>query len=115
VQNSLGVSGSREEILKASADAANEGWLEKAQIGYQTVAEMEAISGRMLGPAASGGGSAQGSFATLMDQIFGRGTAEQQLTEIKDLRAAAQGQKTVLDKILLKMDEEPEKDVWTGI
>lgn len=113
VQNSLGVSSSREEILKASADAANEGWLEKAQIGYQTVAEMDAIAGRMQGPAASGGGSAQGSFATLMDQIFGRGTAEEQLKEIRDMRVASQDQKMTLDKILKKMDEEPPRDVWT--
>ena len=74
---------------------------------------MDAIAGRMQGPAASGAGSAQGSFATLMDQIFGRGTAEVQLDEIKQMRTAAQDQKTTLNKILAKMDEEPPRDIWT--
>lgn len=114
VQNSLGVSDSREEILKAANDAANEGWLEKAQVGFQTVEEMDAIAGRMSAPGEVTGGSAQGSLATLMDEIFGRGTPEQQLDEIKQMKRLSEDTSRTLNDILKKMDEEVPRDVWSG-
>ena len=112
IERSLGVSGSRDEIIAAADLRARGGDPFAAEAALQDLAQIEAISGRMAGPGASGG-SAQGSFATLMDQIFGRGTAEQQLDEIKQLRTAAQDQKTALNMILKKMDEEPPRDIWT--
>jgi hypothetical protein len=72
-------------------------------------AEYEEVAGRMKGPAAE-----QGSFATLMDQIFGRGTPEQQLDEMKRANTLAADLKKELEEIRKKMDEEPPRDMWTG-
>jgi hypothetical protein len=69
---------------------------------------------RQQGPAATASGSAQGSFATLMDQIFGRGTPEQQLDEMKRANTLATETSRSLNEILKKMDEEPPRDMWTG-
>jgi hypothetical protein len=111
IEASLGVSGSREEIIAAANDAANEGWLEKAEVGLSSLAQIEAIAGRQ--PAGSSTGSAQGSFATLMDQIFGRGTPEQQLDETRRTNQLAEDHLRKLDEVLKKMDEPPPKDVFS--
>jgi hypothetical protein len=112
IESSLGVSGSREEIINTANAFAGAGWLDEAETGLQSLAQLEAIAGRQSGSDASGGG-AQGSLATLMDEIFGRNPAADQLEESR--RAAEAGEKTVttLDQILKKMDEPPPTDTFT--
>lgn len=114
IAESLGVSTLGDAAsIEAGADAlASSGRAGLAASVLTDLSELESIAGRMPAAVAVGSGSAQGSFATLMDQIFGRGTAEMQLDEIRQTRTAAQDQKILLDKILTKMDEPPERDVW---
>ena len=88
---------------RAKAEAARE--KEQAKLA----AEYEEVAGRMKGPAAE-----QGSFATLMDQIFGRGTPEQQLDEMKRANEINAELRKELEEIRKKMDEPPPTDTWTG-
>lgn len=88
---------------RAKAEAARE--KEQAKLA----AEYEEVAGRMKGPAAE-----QGSFATLMDQIFGRGTPEQQLDEMKRANEINAELRKELQEIKKKMDEPPPKDTWTS-
>jgi hypothetical protein len=76
------------------------------------LAQLEAIAGRQSGSDASGGG-AQGSFATLMDQVFGRGTPEQQLDATRRQVTLQEDQVRRLDAIITKMDKPAERDIFT--
>jgi tape measure domain-containing protein len=110
IQSSLGVSGSREEILAAAATATAEGRLTDAETGLQSLKELEAIAGRV--PAGDMATGAAGSFAGLMDQIFGRGTPEQQLEEMRRANTLAEDTSRTLDMILVKMEEPPTVSVF---
>jgi tape measure domain-containing protein len=105
IQSSLGVSGSRAEILSAADEAAAMGRLADAENGLQSLKELEAIAGRV--PAGGMATGAVGSFAGLMDQIFGRGTPEQQLDEMRRANTLAEDTSRTLDAILVKMEEPP--------
>jgi tape measure domain-containing protein len=110
IQSSLGVSGSREEILAAAATATAEGRLTDAETGLQSLKELEAIAGRV--PAGDMSTGAAGSFAGLMDQIFGRGTPEQQLDEMRKANTLAEDTSRTLDMILVRMEEAPAVSVF---
>jgi len=110
IQSSLGVSGSREEILAAAATATAEGRLTDAETGLQSLKELEAIAGRV--PAGDMATGAAGSFAGLMDQIFGRGTPEQQLDEMRKANTLAEDTSRTLDMILVRMEEAPAVSVF---
>jgi hypothetical protein len=113
IQASLGVSGSRAEILSAADEAAAMGRLADAETGLQSLKELEAIAGRV--PAGGMATGAVGSFAGLMDQIFGRGTPEQQLEEMRRANTLAEDTSRTLDMILVKMEEAPTEAVFGEI
>jgi len=113
---SLGVDavGSSASIEAAARNLAASGDDAGAVAALKDLTELEAIAGRQTGSAGGVAGSVgQGSFATLMDQIFGRGVPEQQLDEIKKSAEAAVDSKAILASILTKMDNPPEKDHFT--
>jgi hypothetical protein len=108
-------SGSREGILAAAESLRGEGRDGEAADVFERLGKMDAIAQRMgMGEAPARAGSGErGSFATLMDEIFGRGGPEQQLAETREIARQARETKGVLDKILVKMDEPPPRDVFT--
>jgi hypothetical protein len=114
IAESLGIDavGSTAEIEAGAADLAKRGKFAEATAVLSDLGSLEAIAGRQGGeraPTSAG----QGSFATLMDEIFGRTPGERQLEEAR--RAAEAGEKTsvILDKILTIMDESPEASVFS--
>lgn len=113
---SLGVDavGSAASIEAAIQHKAAFGDEAGAVSALKDLAQLEAIAGRMPGQEVGMDGAVgQGGFATLMDQIFGRGTPEQQLEEIRKSTVAVVDSKVILDKILGKMDDPPPKDTFT--
>lgn len=116
IAKSLGVSTvtSSDQIQKLAETRAAFGDYDVANAALKDLTELEAIAGRQPGAAGgSVGATGQGSFATLMDQIFGRGVPEQQLEEMRKSSEAVVNSKAILDKILVKMDEPPPKDVFS--
>jgi hypothetical protein len=114
IAKSLGLDavGSTAEIEAGAAALAKKGKFAEATRVLSDLESLEAIAGRQGGtraPTSAG----QGSLATLMDEIFGRNPAADQLEESR--RAAEAGEKTVttLDKILQKMDEPPPVDSFS--
>jgi tape measure domain-containing protein len=111
---SLGIDavGSTAEIEAGAADLAKRGKFAEATAVLSDLASLEAIAGRQGGARAQTS-AGQGSLATLMDEIFGRNPAADQLEESR--RAAEAGEKTsvILDKILIKMDEPPPRDTFS--
>jgi hypothetical protein len=114
IAESLGVDavGSTAEIEAGAADLAKRGKFAEATDVLSDLGSLEAIAGRQGGTRAQTS-AGQGSLATLMDEIFGRNPAADQLEESR--RAAEAGEKTVttLDQILKKMDEPPPRDTFT--
>jgi tape measure domain-containing protein len=106
IEKSLGMSGTRDEIIAAADLRSRGGDPYAAQAALQDLAQLEAIAGRM--PVGAGSTGAVGSFAGLMDQIFGRGTPEQQLDEMRRANTLADDTNRTLDAILIKMEEPPE-------
>jgi hypothetical protein len=100
------------EAEARAAELAGQGRYVSANAALSDLEQLEAIAGRQGGPRAVTNAN-QGSLATLMDEIFGRNPAAEQLEEAR--RAAAAGEKAsvILDKILIKMDEPPPRDVFT--
>jgi hypothetical protein len=112
IESSLGVSGSREEIINTANAFAGAGWLDEAETGLQSLAQLESIAGRQSGSIDTGGG-AQGSFATLMDQVFGRGVPEQQLDKLDRSLKVQEDQARKLDAILTEMGKPAPRDIFT--
>jgi len=114
IAKSLGVDtvGSTAEIEAGAASLAERGQFATAGRVLSDLASLEAIAGRQGGTRAQTS-AGQGSLATLMDEIFGRNPAADQLEESR--RAAEAGEKTsvILDKILIKMDEPPPRDTFS--
>jgi hypothetical protein len=105
--------GSREGILAAAEALRGEGRDAEAADVFERLGSMDALAQRMGAAPERAGSGERGSFATLMDEIFGRGAPEQQLVETREIARQARETKGVLDKILLKMDEPPPRDVFT--
>jgi hypothetical protein len=78
-----------------------------------TLMDARRLAERMDDGSAPVSGGEQGSFATLMDQIFGRGVPEQQLDRLREIEVASRDQGRTLDRILKKMDETPQPDSFT--
>ena len=114
IAKSLGVDsvGSTAEIEAGAEALAGAGRYASANSVLSDLSELEAIAGRQGGERAVTS-AGQGSLATLMDEIFGRNPAADQLEESR--RAAEAGEKTVttLDQILKKMDDPPPRDIFT--
>lgn len=112
--NTLGVGsvGSRDEVLAGIDKLLASG---KGSAAVQALEDFSAIgqlAAREKG--ARVGGEGQGSFATLMDQVFGRGTPEQQLDEMKAANTNARDQVKTLNEILRKMDVPPPTSTFTN-
>lgn len=112
--NTLGVGsvGSRDEVLAGIDKLRASG---KGAAAVQALEDFSAIgqlAAREKG--ARVGGEGQGSFATLMDQVFGRGTPEQQLDEMKAANTNARDQVKTLNEILRKMDMPPPTSTFTN-
>lgn len=105
----LGGAGSRDAILTSIDELRARGQGAAAVQALEDFNQLEMLAARTKGVAAEG----QGSFATLMDQIFGRGTAEQQLDEMRQANQTARDQKTALEEILRKMDDPPPTSRFT--
>jgi hypothetical protein len=114
IAESLGVEtvGSSADIAAGAQALADQGRFATANNVLGDLAQLEAIAGRQSGSDASGGG-AQGSFATLMDQVFGRGTPEQQLDATRRQVTLQEDQVRRLDAIITKMDKPAERDIFT--
>lgn len=111
LEKSLGVGNAdnRAEILRgADALAESDRFAEATEV-LKDLAEMETIAGRMASSASTG---AVGSFASLMDQIFGRGTPEQQLDEMRRANTLAEDTSRTLDMILVKMEQTPAVSIF---
>jgi len=100
------LAGSGSGILAGAQALADKGRFGEAAEVLKDRAALDAIAGRM--PVGAGSTGAVGSFAGLMDQIFGRGTPEQQLDEMRRANTLADDTKRTLDAILTKMEEPPE-------
>ena len=112
LEKSLGIGNAdnRTEILQGADALAKSGKFSEASNVLKNLGEMEAIAGRMEGGAAATG--AVGSFAGLMDQIFGRGTPEQQLDEMRKANTLAEGTSRTLDMIYVKMEQTPPVSIF---
>lgn len=106
---SLGAFSSREEALTRIDQLMAAGLGTEALTAMSNLNRLEEIAGRMPGGMATG---AVGSFAGLMDQIFGRGTPEQQLEEMRRANTLAGDTVRALDMILVKMEEPPTVSVF---
>jgi hypothetical protein len=100
------LAGSGSGILAGAQALADKGRFGEAAEVLKDRAALDAIAGRM--PVGAGSTGAVGSFAGLMDQIFGRGTPEQQLDEMRRANTLADDTNRTLDAILTKMEEPPE-------
>jgi hypothetical protein len=112
IARSLGVSGDREGMLaEARRRKEAEDFDGAAQI-FEAVAQMDRIAERVAEPMQSRvSANEQGSVASLMDQIFGRGTpAEKQLEELRQASRLQGEQVRRLDDILRMMGEPPPQD-----
>jgi hypothetical protein len=109
MERSLGVSGDREGMLAEARRRRELGDFDGATQIFEGVAEMDRIAERVAEPMqARVSAMEQGSVASLMDQIFGRGTpAERQLEELRQASRLQREQVSKLDGILTKMDEPP--------
>lgn len=114
IAESLGVDtvGSTAEIEAGAAALAQRGKFAEASSVLSDLGSLEAIAGRQGGPRAPTSAS-QGSFATLMDEIFGRNPGELQLEEARRAAAATEKSSVILDKILDKMDEPPDASMFS--
>ena len=104
--------GSTAEIEAGAAALAKRGKFAEATSVLSDLAAFEAIAGRQGGPRAPTSAS-QGSFATLMDEIFGRNPGELQLAEARRSAEATEKTAVIVDKILIKMDEPPPTDTFS--
>jgi hypothetical protein len=94
------------EDARASGDtAAEKAALDRLNESQRLAAEFYAAADG-LAPAAPGGGV--GSVAGLINQVFGRDPAAQQLDELKRAGDLARDQRDRLDVIITKMDDPPE-------
>lgn len=111
---SLGVDavGSTAEIEAGAAALAKRGKFSEATSVLSDLGSLEAIAGRQGGPRAPTSAS-QGSFATLMDEIFGRNPGELQLAEARRSAEATEKTAVIVDKILIKMDEPPDASMFS--
>lgn len=107
---SLGAFSSREEALSRIDQLIAAGLGTEALTAMGNLNQLQEISGRI--PAGETATGAAGSFAGLMDQIFGRGTPEQQLDEMRKANTLAEDTSRTLDMILVKMDQTPAVSVF---
>ena len=106
---SLGAFSTREEALSRIDQLIAAGLGTEALTAMGNLNQLQEISGRMPADAATG---AAGSFAGLMDQIFGRGTPEQQLDEMRRANTLAEDTFRTLDMILVKMEQPPATSIF---
>lgn len=107
IEKNLGQSLTDPTKIMAGADAlAAMGDFAAAKQVRSDLSDMMKLSERVNGMARVGAAE-QGSIATLMDQIFGRGVPEQQLVEQREIAMNARDSKRLLGEILVKMDNPP--------
>jgi hypothetical protein len=107
---SLGAFSSREEALSRIDQLIAAGLGTEALTAMGNLNQLQEISGRI--PAGDMATGAAGSFAGLMDQIFGRGAPEQQLDEMRKANTLAEDASRTLDMILVKMDQTPAVSIF---
>jgi hypothetical protein len=100
------------EDARASGDtAAEKAALDRLNESQRLAAEFYSAADG-LAPAAPGGGV--GSVAGLINQVFGRDPAAQQLDELKRVGDLARDQRDRLDGIIIRMDSPPEPVTFGG-
>jgi hypothetical protein len=110
----VGMDFSDDEARRRIAALREAGEFDEAAEMASTLMDARSLAERMDDGSAPVSGGEQGSFASLMDQIFGRGVPEQQLDRLREIETSSRYQGRRLDRILKKMDETPDPDIFTN-